>query len=552
MVKSFYKYVFFILCGLLLLSSCNNTEPVNTISKSIHSVVDIEALDSTLVKPYDYNSVVSLEDLPVAEKKQKFIDMVLPAILVAKATLLNTQNQVRELISEDTANISYKHKAFLNNLLKKYKANNFDELLIRLNTHPNSIVLAQSAIESGWGTSRFFLEANNIFGIWSFNKNDDRIKAKSHRNGKSTYLKKYSNLSASIQDYFVTINRGPYRDFRNQRAITNNPYILVTYLLNYSELGKEYVKQLQYLIKRNNLTKYDNYQIDPKYLNKTNLIIKRKKEEFEFEFEDEINIEQKQDTIDQDTKDSEKQIEEEEVQNEEPINKLSHASTQELVSDLPDFEKINNVNEKKRQFFDFMRPKIITENNRVLLERDFIFKMQIKFDEKVEFSANEIKILEELVVRYRIKNTDLSKAKTYNNLLLHVDIIPTELALTQAALESAWGTSYFSRTVNNIYGQWCFTPGCGVVPKRRPASKTHEVAIFESVTLSVRYYLKFLNSHPLFSKLRKARLKNRKKEEEPDAYDMAGGLSAYSARGNDYISEVRSMIKTNKKYMGLE
>jgi len=524
---------------------------VDTISKSIHTVDDIETIDSNLVKPNDYTSVVSLKNLDVKEKKQKFISMILPAILVAKINLLDIQNNVKELIKQDTSKLSNKNKIYLSNLLKKYKAKSFDQLLLRLNTHPNSIVLAQSAIESGWGTSRFFLEANNIFGIWSFNKNDDRIQAKSHRNGKATYLKKYSNLSTSIQDYFVTIGRGPYNDFRIQRTKTNNPYKLVTYLLSYSELGEEYVKQLQLVIKKNNLTKYDNYQIDPKYLNKENLIIKKIDEVFEFEFEEKIEVEQNNDSIKHDIKNSEKQDKNPTVKIEKPIKEAPKTSTKEFESDIPDFGMIKDVNEKKRQFFSYMRPKIIAENEKVLFERDFVLKMQIKLNENKEFNADETKELKKLMVDYRIDNRDVSKSKTFKELLIHIDIIPLELALTQAALESAWGTSYFARKANNIFGQWCFTPGCGVVPKRRPAGETHEVAIFDNVNLSVRYYLKFLNSHPLFSKLRKARLKNRKKDEYPNAYDMSGGLSAYSARGNDYIAELRSMIKTNQKYMGL-
>ena len=550
MNKSLNNYLFLILLVFPFLNSCN-TGPVDTISKSIHTVDDIETIDSNLVKPNDYTSVVSLKNLDVKEKKQKFISMILPAILVAKINLLDIQNNVKELIKQDTSKLSNKNKIYLSNLLKKYKAKSFDQLLLRLNTHPNSIVLAQSAIESGWGTSRFFLEANNIFGIWSFNKNDDRIQAKSHRNGKATYLKKYSNLSTSIQDYFVTIGRGPYNDFRIQRTKTNNPYKLVTYLLSYSELGEEYVKQLQLVIKKNNLTKYDNYQIDPKYLNKENLIIKKIDEVFEFEFEEKIEVEQNNDSIKHDIKNSEKQDKNPTVKIEKPIKEAPKTSTKEFESDIPDFGMIKDVNEKKRQFFSYMRPKIIAENEKVLFERDFVLKMQIKLNENKEFNADETKELKKLMVGYRIDNRDVSKSKTFKELLIHIDIIPLELALTQAALESAWGTSYFARKANNIFGQWCFTPGCGVVPKRRPAGETHEVAIFDNVNLSVRYYLKFLNSHPLFSKLRKARLKNRKKDEYPNAYDMSGGLSAYSARGNDYIAELRSMIKTNQKYMGL-
>ena len=547
-------YTIVIIGGLLFFASCN-TGPIETISKSIHTVGDIESIDSSLVKPYDYTSVVSLKDLTVKEKKQKYIDMVLPAILVAKVKLQHTKNEVQDLISKDTSNLSNKQKTFLYDLLKKYKTKNFDALLMKLNTHPNSIVLAQSAIESGWGTSRFFLEANNIFGVWSFNKNDNRIKAKELRNGKATYLKKYSSLSQSMEDYFLTIGRGPYSDFRLERTKTNNPYKLVTYLLKYSELGEEYVRQLQHVIRKNDLTKYDNYQIDPKYINEDNLSIKKIEEKFEFE--EEFRIEQKQDTLlsdslKQDTISSEKKTI---IQNEHPKvqkKETSQTATGEFKSDLPDFGKTINIQEKKRQFFNFMRPFITAESNIVISEREFVKEMQVKFNSEEKLSAYETKKLEEMAVRYRIKQQDISKSKAYKDLLLHVDIIPTELALTQAALESAWGTSYFARKVNNIYGQWCFTPGCGIVPKRRPADESHELAIFEDVSHSVKFYMQYLNSHPLFSKLRKARLKNRKNNIEPNAYDMAGGLSAYSARGKDYISELRSMIVSNKKTMEVE
>jgi len=74
------------------MTACDN-RPVRTISKKIHNVNDIQDIDS-LVVPYDYISVISLADLPVDEKKQKFIDMVLPAILTARAELKHTQNEV--------------------------------------------------------------------------------------------------------------------------------------------------------------------------------------------------------------------------------------------------------------------------------------------------------------------------------------------------------------------------------------------------------------------------------------------------------------------------
>ncbi|OYT16850.1 MAG: hypothetical protein B7C24_05575 [Bacteroidetes bacterium 4572_77] len=260
-----YQFYLLLIASISLLSSCANDQ-MKIIPKNISSTHDIVDIDSNLVIPYDYKNVVSLKELSVKDKKRKFIDLVLPGILVSKYQLKTLQKKVNQLINKDTANLSANKKAFLQNLLVKYKAKNFPELLSKLNTHPTSIVLAQSAIESGWGTSRFFLEANNIFGVWSFQKTDDRIKAQQSRQGKATYLKKYPSISASIEGYFETLARGPYKEFRKQREATQNPYVLIKYLNNYSELGLEYVEQIRLVIKKNNLRQYDSYSIDPDYL----------------------------------------------------------------------------------------------------------------------------------------------------------------------------------------------------------------------------------------------------------------------------------------------
>lgn len=549
-----FKNTLFLVSILLLMTACDN-RPVQTVPKKIHEVNDIHDIDS-LVVPYDYTSVISLADLPVDEKKQKFVDMILPAILTARAELKHTQNEVRTLISKDTSKLSGHDKRFLKKLLTKYKSDDFDELLSKLNTHPNSIVLAQSAVESGWGTSRFFLEANNVFGVWSFDKDEDRIMANSDRDGKYTYLKKYPSLSKSIEDYFLTISNGPYSDFRRQRKEVKNPYVLVNNLENYSELRGYYVKKLQLIIKMNEFTQYDSYQIDPNYLNRDSLSLEIVTEKFEFEFErleEEVIDSVMQDIVHEDSLfDETEEIEQPKPSDTKTTQGLNDTKRDPVVSDLPDFGRIKNVNKKKRQFFAYMKKPIDAENERLLVERKFVVDMQTKFNNNIEFTEDETAKLQEMVVRYRVKNTHLNNSKCYNDLLLHVDIIPAELALVQAALESAWGTSYFARKANNIFGQWCFTPGCGIVPKRRPKGETHEVAVFDSVSLSVRFYMQFLNSHPLFSKLRKARSKNRKNNEAPDPISMAGGLGAYSARGSDYISELRSMIVSNKPYMGLE
>ena len=265
--SGFFNQAVLFLILVHIFSSCTQKGSVDVINIKLNSIEDINNLDSNLVKPYDYHPILSLGELSIQEKKEKFISLVLPSILIAKENIKHNQIKFRDLIKKDTTQLSYKNKKYIYNLLKKYRAKTFDELDLKLNTHPNSIILAQAIIESGWGSSRFFTEAYNIFGVWSFSNKEPRIKASFSRNGKNIYLKKYSSLYESIEDYFLTIARGPYMDFRKERAQNNNTNALLPYLVNYSELGDKYVMNLKSLIRKNHLKKYDNYRIDSEYLN---------------------------------------------------------------------------------------------------------------------------------------------------------------------------------------------------------------------------------------------------------------------------------------------
>jgi Bax protein len=190
--------------------------------------------------------------------------MMLPAILISKQKLKVKRSRVKEIIK--MSNPTAKDLKFLDNLYEKYRTNNNKELLSRMKTHPVSIVLAQAAIESGWGESRFFKKGKNIFGMWSVNRNEPRMRAKETRNGKAIYLRKYKTVSDAIDDYFVTIGRGAYKSFRKQRDITQNPLVLVQYLINYCELRGKYTKKLKKFIIANKLRKFDDFEIDKMYL----------------------------------------------------------------------------------------------------------------------------------------------------------------------------------------------------------------------------------------------------------------------------------------------
>ncbi len=242
--------------------SLNVTEDdkIVTVDKKIKTPDDIKVFTSKVIEPINYTNTISLNKLQVSEKKQKFFHMILPAILISKANLKLKRERVLSLMDTPQSSWSQDDYKFLEDLYKKYKTDDIKKLANRLKTHPASIVLAQAAIESAWGESRFFKEANNIFGVWSYNKNEPRIRAKKTRNGKPVYLKKYASLSDAIDDYFLIIGRGAYKSFRQHRNITDNPLELVKYLVNYCELSN-YPRKLRKFIVHNKLRKFDKFRL---------------------------------------------------------------------------------------------------------------------------------------------------------------------------------------------------------------------------------------------------------------------------------------------------
>lgn len=218
----------------------------------------------------------------------------------------------------------------------------------------------------------------------------------------------------------------------------------------------------------------------------------------------------------------------------------------EEVSKIPDFSKFTDVKKKKKTFFDLIRPMVKEENQILRKENDKISELQDRLENGEEISLIDQEWLEKMAKYYRVYSFDITKVTDFDALLKKVDIIPESLFLAQAANESAWGTSRFAKTANNLFGQWCFTKGCGIVPSRRRPDEIHEVQKFDTINDAVRSYMHHLNSHPFYEKLRDSRLASRKADQAPSGYDMAVGLEKYSAGGLEYVKEVRSMIRTNK------
>ncbi len=236
--------------------------------KTVYNKDSIVSFKDEEVKPivYDVNNY-NLAELDVNEKKEKFVQLMLPTILIVKEEILEKKRKTEKIYAKLKSGKKLKksENEFLERLLSEYKVEDesIEELLVKLSPPPPAIVLGQAIIESGWGTSRFFKEANNVFGIWSFDETEPRVPSKfGYRNGYKVYLKKYNSLKECLEDYFYKIAvLSYYKKFREYAYKTENYVELTKHLENYSELKQEYVVRLNKIISENNLASYDKYTL---------------------------------------------------------------------------------------------------------------------------------------------------------------------------------------------------------------------------------------------------------------------------------------------------
>jgi len=201
------------------------------------------------------------------------------------------------------------------------------------------------------------------------------------------------------------------------------------------------------------------------------------------------------------------------------------------------FDGAIDVQARKKAFFDFMRPIVVAENQRItqLRSRLVVTRKAGRQPAWVAATAKD----------YGIAWTGTE----WQALLQRVDIVPLPLALAQSANESNWGQSRFAQQGNNMFGQWCFRKGCGMVPKQRKSGQNHAVARYDTVNASVRAYMKNINTGAAYKDLRQLRRRARKDGEAPNAMLLAAGLARYSERGAAYVNDIRAMIGKNRALM---
>lgn len=211
------------------------------------------------------------------------------------------------------------------------------------------------------------------------------------------------------------------------------------------------------------------------------------------------------------------------------------------VKPLPEFASYKNVQKKKAAFFSYILPIVRAHNAHIRRVRDAALALKDQ-----ELTQQQKEWLQSLTGYYELQSTLKDGKAFWKGLFRRVDAVPASLALAQAANESAWGTSRFARKGNNLFGEWCFIEGCGIVPKHRPKGATYEVADFPTVVQSVGSYMHNLNTNSAYQPLRDIRAKLRRQGKPLSGLALAQGLVRYSSRGQAYIKDISSMITYNK------
>jgi len=195
-------------------------------------------------------------------KRDLFIKIILPLVLAENNKILDDRKQLFKILRKNFNTAG--ERVWLRRRFKEYKVEDGDlsKLKMRMDIVPVSIAIAQAANESGWGTSRFALEGNALFGQWTWSKKG--ISPKNKDPDKSHKVLQFQVLKASVRAYKNNLNtHNAYKEFRETRAKLrqdNKKIIgldLTQYLKNYSEIGDQYVEILELIIRKNSLTDFD-------------------------------------------------------------------------------------------------------------------------------------------------------------------------------------------------------------------------------------------------------------------------------------------------------
>ena len=220
---------------------------------------------------------------------------------------------------------------------------------------------------------------------------------------------------------------------------------------------------------------------------------------------------------------------------------LSEVRAEKLVKPIyftqfpRDLETIQSTKLKKETFIQIVLPLIVAENERILEDRDKLKTLSGK-----RFTTDlEKQWLRQKLLEYKVKKGDLKE------LMVRMDIIPTSIALAQAAKESGWGTSRFALEGNAIFGQWTWS-GQGIAPLDRESNKNHKILKFPILRASVKAYQNNLNTHKSYKLFRDKRNKLREKNKRIIGLELTETLKNYAQTGSEYTKILNQIIRQNR------
>ena len=238
-----------------------------------------EVRKSKVVKPIRLsllpNEIKQIENSK--KRKNLFIQIILPLILEENNLILIDRKRLFSILNKNKN--SKKEINWLNRKFKQYGVLNKDipTLKVRMDIIPVSLAIAQAAKETGWGTSRFALEGNALFGQWTWS--GDGIKPAGAESDTKHKVMKFKVLKASVRAYQRNLNTHlSYKNFRQLRAQLRDDnkkidsLLLADQLDNYAETGKEYTKILKQIINQNALKDFDDVKLMPLSIKYKNLI----------------------------------------------------------------------------------------------------------------------------------------------------------------------------------------------------------------------------------------------------------------------------------------
>ncbi len=211
------------------------------------------------------------------KRKSLFIQIILPLILEENNLILLDRKKLFSILNKNKN--SKKEINWLNRKFRQYGVLNKDipTLKVRMDIVPVSLAIAQAAKETGWGTSRFALEGNALFGQWTWS--GDGIKPAGADSDTKHKVMKFRVLKASVRAYQRNLNtHSSYKNFRQLRAqlrddsASLDSLLLADQLDNYAETGKEYTKILKQIINQNSLKDFDDVKLMPLSVKYKNLI----------------------------------------------------------------------------------------------------------------------------------------------------------------------------------------------------------------------------------------------------------------------------------------